>query len=180
MKQIFKFLGIALMAVCMGVSFASCDDDENTNTNNNQKPPENQNTIDFKKFNLMENSLFYLTNCYFPEFTSENGQWIQGGTQDGTLYCGFHGNEQDAENNYQGWLFEILINSRSEIGFDINVDEYIIATQKLVLSTDEDIYTGNIEFSQDKDKVYMSWMGESHRGGTGAEFDGWKLKSTIH
>ena len=173
MKKLTYFLGIALMATSM--AFVSCEDDESS-TNNNQKPPANQNDINLAEVNIADN-YFYLTEAFCQDWTSEQAQWIQGCLQAGTLYYDLYHSPNQVDNNYKGARFNLISESNSEV--DFYVEEYNPATQYLELSTDEDFYSGTVTLTQDAEKVYMSWEGESYREGQSAILEGWQLKSKI-
>lgn len=163
--------------MALSLTLVSCDKDEdnNSNSNNNNNQTEDNN-IDLTKVNMADNN-FYLTEAFCEDWTSDQAQWIQGGTQAGTLYYDLHYSSNQVENNYEGAEFNLIIEGRCEV--DFYVEEYNPETQYLELSTDEDIYSGTITLTQDSEKVYMTWTGTSYRGGRDAELEGWQIKSKI-
>lgn len=175
MKTLFKTLGVALIATSM-VFFASCNKDEDNNNNNGQSQTTNENNIDLSKVNIADN-YFYLTEAFCEDWSSGQAQWIQGGLQAGTLYYDLHFAPSDVENNYKGAEFNLIIEGRCEV--DFYVEEYNPETQYLELSTDEDFYSGTVTLTQDAEKVYMKWEGESYRQGQSAILEGWQVKSKI-
>lgn len=173
MKNLFKTLCVALIATSV-LSFVSCNKDDEDNNSTNQTT--NENNIDLTKVNIADN-YFYLTEAFCEDWTSEQAQWIQGGLQDGTLYYDLHYAPGDEEDNYKGAEFNLIIEGSCEVNFD--VEEYNPATQFLHLSTVEDYYSGTVTLTQDSEKVYMKWVGESNRNGQPAVLEGWQVKSKI-
>ena len=179
MKQIFKFFGIAIMATFIGLSFVSCSDDESTNNSQNQN--QNQNSVNLNGFNLAHSYGFTITTCYCCEFTAEENSFVLQHIADGTLYASWFYAPSDEDNYYIGTELNLVSGSSSEAGF--TVDKYDVATQKLMLcSHDEQTsYSGTVVLTQDKDKVYMSWTGESIFPSMfeAAKLEGYVLKSKL-
>ena len=184
MKQIFKLLGIALMAVCMGVGFASCDDDP-VGGGGASYPDFN-----LDGFNLAHQWGIYVTDVYCPEFTYAIEDELAEGIANGNLTMGFYGgdpDEADETNNYNGWDLEFYVPYTTESGSigssfvtSINIIYYNPKTQTLRLSKNEDEYESTVSLTQDSKKIIISWDAESELGNMQhCRFDGYVNKADV-
>ena len=176
MKQIFKVLGVALVASCM--IFVSCDKEENNNQNQN---PQDENPVNLTGFNIAESYGFTITLCYCGEFTGEENSFLMQGIADGTLYADWYYPSGAEDNYYIGARLNFV--SGSTGGASFNVGKYEVETQNLRLYSrdNQNDYTGTVVLTQDKDKVYMSWTGEPRFPDMfeTARIEGYVLKSKL-
>ena len=184
MKQIFKVLGIALMAVCMGVGFASCDDD-----------PVGGGGATYPEFNLDGFNLAHqwdinVTDVYCPEFTYAIEDELAAGLADGNLtmeFCYLDGEEEDETNNYNGWYVEFYVPNISDGGIanhrrvaSIEIKYYNPRTQTLRLTKNEDEYESTVNLTQDSKKIIISWDAESELGNMQhCRFEGYVNKADV-
>ena len=184
MKQIFKVLGIALVASCM--IFVSCDKEENNNQNNQQQYPE----FNLDGFNLAHQWDINVTDVYCPEFTYATEDELAAGLADGNLtmeFCYDGGEEEDETNNYNGWYVEFYVPNISDGGIagtrrvaSIKIEYYNPRTQILRLSKNEDAYESTVNLTQDSKKINIYWDAESERGNMQhCRFEGYVNKADV-
>lgn len=156
MNKLFKLLGIALMAASM--VFVSCNDDENTGGGSSQN-----NNMNLSDFNLAEpgHGPFYVTSIYCGEFSGEEQGQLMHAIANGTLYMDFYIDPSSVGNYYVGSRVNLVSGSASIQGFTI--DKYDPETQTLHLCAvdEQNSYRGTVALTQDNEKIYFSWDGES-------------------
>lgn len=176
MKKL-KFLAIALIAsFCM----VACNDDpepEPVKPNNPPTPEEQDSTyMDLSTINFMDNG-WILTEVSCEEIPSDLLVQYQAAMfrNDGSLYIDPYGDPNAIDIEYQGWVLNFVLNNEAKWYFDVTY--FKRNSNELCVSTDQDEYTGKLIYTQDKEKVYVSFEGESYREGAPAKFKAYKLKS---
>ncbi|MBR4197919.1 MAG: hypothetical protein IKQ94_04005 [Bacteroidales bacterium] len=167
MKQIFSFLGIALVASCM--ILVSCDKEENNN--NNQNNQQQYPDFNLDGFNLAHQWDIYVDDFNCPDFSETVMGKIQDGIDAGNLEISFYGgDEADESNNYRNWILDFTIpntqtGNGSLVVARMDINYYNPQTQRLYLGTNEDDYDNTVTFTQDSKKIKFYWEAESERGG---------------
>jgi len=167
MKQIFSFLGIALVASCM--ILVSCDKEENNN--NNQNNQQQYPDFNLDGFNLAHQWDIYVDDFNCPDFSETVMGKIQDGIDAGNLEISFYGgDEADESNNYRNWILDFTVpntqtGNGSLVVARMDINYYNPQTQRLYLGTNEDDYDNTVTFTQDSKKIKFYWEAESERGG---------------
>lgn len=168
MKQIFSFLGIALVASCM--ILVSCDKEENNN-NNNQNNQQQYPDFNLDGFNLAHQWDIYVDDFNCPDFSETVMGKIQDGIDAGNLEISFYGgDEADESNNYRNWILDFTVpntqtGNGSLVVARMDINYYNPQTQRLYLGTNEDDYDNTVTLTQDGKKIKFYWEAESERGG---------------
>lgn len=184
MRKHFLF---AAAAICMAFfGLTSCNDDDPTppaptptptpGDTTDTDPDSNANDMDLTTINFMKHG-WVLTQIECEEISADLLTEYQAAMfrNDGSLYMDPYGDPNASD--YHNWDLNIVLNNKSD--FNFGVDEYKVENGRrwLSITTNEDGYEGVIEMTQDDEKVYVQYSGQSYRGGKPTVFKGYKLKS---